>query len=87
MKRMNAVQRAGSLSPQAIVQAVCGVRPCQVILVEGGPRLLGDFFAGQLLDEGPEFLADPTTGFQRQMILRQSCQERAAFTALVQFVQ
>jgi riboflavin biosynthesis pyrimidine reductase len=45
------VQRAGSLSPQAIVQAVCGVRPCQVILVEGGPQLLGDFFAEQLLDE------------------------------------
>ncbi len=45
------VQRAGSLSPQAIVQAVCGVRSCQVILVEGGPQLLGDFFAEQLLDE------------------------------------
>jgi riboflavin biosynthesis pyrimidine reductase len=46
-----AVQRAGVLSAQAIVQAVCGVRPCQVILVEGGPQLLGDFFAEQLLDE------------------------------------
>jgi riboflavin biosynthesis pyrimidine reductase len=46
-----AVQRAGSLNSRAIVQAVCGVRPCQVILVEGGPRLLGDFFAEQLLDE------------------------------------
>jgi riboflavin biosynthesis pyrimidine reductase len=45
------VQRAGSLSPQAIIQAVCGVRPCQVILVEGGPQLLGDFFAEQRLDE------------------------------------
>lgn len=46
-----AVQRAGSLNPQAIVQAVCGVHPCQVILVEGGPQLLGDFFAEGLLDE------------------------------------
>jgi riboflavin biosynthesis pyrimidine reductase len=45
------VQRAGSLSPQAIIQAVCGVRPCQVILVEGGPQLLGDFLAGHFLDE------------------------------------
>lgn len=46
-----AVQRAGALSGQAIAQAVCEARPCQVILVEGGPRLLGDFFAEQLLDE------------------------------------
>lgn len=46
-----AVQRAGVLSARAIVQAVCEVRSCQVILVEGGPQLLGDFFAEQLLDE------------------------------------
>lgn len=46
-----AVQRAGSLNPQAIVQTICGVHPCQLILVEGGPRLLGDFFAEQVLDE------------------------------------
>ena len=46
-----AVQNAGSLSAAAIVQAVCAVRQCQVILVEGGPQLLGDFFAEQLLDE------------------------------------
>ena len=45
------VQRAGSLSPQVIVQTVCGVRPCRVILVEGGPQLLGDFFAELFLDE------------------------------------
>jgi len=46
-----AVQHAGILPAQAIVQAVCGVHPCRVILVEGGPRLLGDFFAEQVLDE------------------------------------
>jgi riboflavin biosynthesis pyrimidine reductase len=46
-----AVQHAGALSAQAIVRAVCEVRPCQVILVEGGPRLLGDFLAEQVLDE------------------------------------
>ncbi|MEO8971386.1 MAG: dihydrofolate reductase family protein [Ktedonobacteraceae bacterium] len=45
------VQRSGPLSTLAIVQAVCGVRPCQIILVEGGPQLLGDFLAEQLLDE------------------------------------
>jgi riboflavin biosynthesis pyrimidine reductase len=27
------------------------VRPTQIILVEGGPRLMGDFFAEQCLDE------------------------------------
>jgi riboflavin biosynthesis pyrimidine reductase len=49
--QMAAVQRGGVLSAQAIVQAVCEVRSCQVILVEGGPQLLGDFFAEQVLDE------------------------------------
>jgi riboflavin biosynthesis pyrimidine reductase len=46
-----AVQRAGTLSARAIVQAVCAVHPCQTLLVEGGPQLLGDFLAEQLLDE------------------------------------
>jgi riboflavin biosynthesis pyrimidine reductase len=45
------VQGAGSLSARAIVQAVCAVRQCNLILVEGGPQLLGDFFAEGLLDE------------------------------------
>ncbi len=45
------VHRAGVLSGHAIVQAVCEAHSCQVILVEGGPWLLGDFFAEQLLDE------------------------------------
>ncbi len=45
------MQSAGALSAQAIVQAVCEARQCQVLLVEGGPQLLGDFFAEQLLDE------------------------------------
>ncbi len=49
--RILGVQSAGSLSAQAIVQAVCAVRQCNVILVEGGPQLLGDFFAEGLLDE------------------------------------
>lgn len=45
------VQDTGSFSPQAIIQAVCGVCQRDVILVEGGPQLLGDFFAEGLLDE------------------------------------
>src|SRR5437016_12408654 len=45
------VQHVSSLSAQAIVQAVCAARQCDLILVEGGPQLLGDFFAEGLLDE------------------------------------
>ena len=39
------------LSARAILQAVGDVRPMQIILVEGGPRLMGNFFAEQCLDE------------------------------------
>ena len=46
-----AVEQAGVLSAQAIVEAVSTVRQCEVILVEGGPQLMGDFFAEQRLDE------------------------------------
>ena len=42
---------ADTLSAQEIIQAVCKVRQCQIILVEGGPQLLGDFLAEHLLDE------------------------------------
>jgi riboflavin biosynthesis pyrimidine reductase len=49
--QVSALQSAGSLSAQAILQAVNHVRQSDVILVEGGPQLLGDFFAEQVLDE------------------------------------
>jgi riboflavin biosynthesis pyrimidine reductase len=45
-----AVPGAGAASPQAILRAVAQVRPATTILVEGGPRLIGDFFAAQCLD-------------------------------------
>jgi riboflavin biosynthesis pyrimidine reductase len=45
------VQQTGVLRAQEIVQAVCEVRHCTIMLVEGGPQLLGDFFAEGLLDE------------------------------------
>jgi riboflavin biosynthesis pyrimidine reductase len=51
MVEVVAVQRAGALSAQAILEAVGAVRACDVILVEGGPQLMGDFFAEQHLDE------------------------------------
>ncbi len=46
-----AVEQARSLSAQAILEAVSAVRQCEIILVEGGPQLMGDFFAEQRLDE------------------------------------
>ena len=48
---VSALPSAGSLSGRAILQAVNRVRQCEVILVEGGPQLMGDFFAERLLDE------------------------------------
>lgn len=42
---------ARPISAQTILDAVCRVRPARRILVEGGPRLLGDFYAEHLLDE------------------------------------
>jgi len=43
--------RAGALPARAVLDEVCRVSPCKRILVEGGPRLLGDFYAEGLLDE------------------------------------
>ena len=39
------------LSAGSILDAVARVRRCDVILTEGGPHLIGDFFAEKLLDE------------------------------------
>ena len=46
-----AMQNTGPISAQAILEAVNRVRQSDVILVEGGPQLMGDFFAERLLDE------------------------------------
>ncbi|MDP3511961.1 MAG: dihydrofolate reductase family protein [Sulfuritalea sp.] len=49
---VRAIGRSGrAISARAILDAVCRVRPVRRILVEGGPRLLGDFHAERLLDE------------------------------------
>jgi riboflavin biosynthesis pyrimidine reductase len=42
---------AGAIAARAILDAVRRVNPGKRILVEGGPRLLGDFYAGRLVDE------------------------------------
>ncbi len=49
--QVTAVLDNGPLSAAAILRAVAAARPCDVILTEGGPQLMGDFFAEQCLDE------------------------------------
>ena len=46
-----AIQQEGPLSARAILEAVNHVRPGKMILVEGGPNLMGNFFAERCLDE------------------------------------
>lgn len=62
-----AVQHTGVLSARSIVQAVCEARSCQIILHEGGPKLLGDFLAEQLLDEQFLTLAPQIAGRDASM--------------------
>jgi riboflavin biosynthesis pyrimidine reductase len=49
--QVEAMQQAGSISARVVLEAVRTLRQSEVILVEGGPRLMGDFFAEQALDE------------------------------------
>jgi riboflavin biosynthesis pyrimidine reductase len=49
--QVEAVQQAGSISARSVLEAVSAVRQSDVILVEGGPQLMGDFFADRCLDE------------------------------------
>ena len=46
-----ALDSAGSLTSRQILDSINEVRASDVILVEGGPQLIGDFFADQCLDE------------------------------------
>ncbi len=55
-------ENAGRLSARSILDAVVRVRPGDLILVEGGPHLLGDFFAEQCLDEQFLTLAPQVAG-------------------------
>ena len=43
---------AGPLTAREILDAIVSVNPaCKIILIEGGPHLMGDFFAERCLDE------------------------------------
>jgi riboflavin biosynthesis pyrimidine reductase len=49
---IRAIRRSASAIPaSAILDEVCQVSSGKLILVEGGPRLLGDFYAERLVDE------------------------------------
>ena len=49
---VRAIGRSGrAISARAILDDVCRVHPSKLILVEGGPRLLGHFYAEHLVDE------------------------------------
>ena len=43
--------REGKISARSVLDAVCRASPGKLILVEGGPRLIADFYAEGLLDE------------------------------------
>jgi riboflavin biosynthesis pyrimidine reductase len=49
--RVEAVNDAPSFSAQAVLTAVRRIRRCEMIIVEAGPRLMGDFLAGEQLNE------------------------------------
>ena len=49
--QIEAVENGDSLSVRSILEAVKRVRSCEVILTEGGPRLMGDFLAEKRLDD------------------------------------
>src|SRR5262249_25537838 len=53
------------LSARSILGAVVRVRPSYLILVEGGPHLLGDFLSEQCLDEQFLTLAPQVAGRDR----------------------
>jgi riboflavin biosynthesis pyrimidine reductase len=69
-----AVQAAGRLTARSILDAVGCVRPSDVLLVEGGPHLLGDFFAESCVDEQFLTLAPQVAG-------RDSCVDRPGLVA------
>jgi riboflavin biosynthesis pyrimidine reductase len=69
-----AVEDAGQLSARAILDAVGRVRSSDVLLLEGGPHLLGDFFAESCVDEQFLTLAPQVAG-------RDGSGERPGFVA------
>jgi len=49
--QVTALESAGSLTSQELLDAISDIRTSDVILVEGGPQLIGEFFADRRMDE------------------------------------
>jgi riboflavin biosynthesis pyrimidine reductase len=62
--QIRAVRQVGSISAAHILEEVHRVVPAKRILVEGGPRLLGQFYGERLLDEQFLSLAPQLSGRQ-----------------------
>jgi riboflavin biosynthesis pyrimidine reductase len=65
--QIEAVESTGLLSARSVLEAVARVRRCNVILTEGGPHLIGDFFAEKCLDELFLTLAPQVAGRDRSI--------------------
>ncbi|HEX8598276.1 MAG TPA: dihydrofolate reductase family protein [Chloroflexia bacterium] len=58
---------------RAVLEAIQTLRSCDVVLVEGGPRLLGDFYAEGIIDEqfltlSPQVVGRDSSGKQRGLV-------------------
>jgi riboflavin biosynthesis pyrimidine reductase len=76
--QVEAVQPAGAISARRILEAASVVRQSDLILLEGGPQLIGDFFAEGCLDELFLTLAPQVAG-------RDNSSERPGLVAGQQF--
>ena len=61
------------ISASAVLEAMQAIRSCEVVLVEGGPRLLGDFYAEGVVDEqfltlSPQVLGRDSSGKQLGLV-------------------
>jgi riboflavin biosynthesis pyrimidine reductase len=68
------VKSVGGIGAREILSAVVRVHTGKIFLVEGGPRLMGDFFAGKCLDELFLTIAPQVAG-------RDGADERPGFVA------
>jgi riboflavin biosynthesis pyrimidine reductase len=60
--RIRAVRGKSVIAARSIVDQVRRVSVAKLVLIEGGPRLLGDFYAARLLDEQFLTLAPQVAG-------------------------
>lgn len=47
----SSAHKEATIPAKAVLDAIASIRSCRLVLVEGGPHLLGDFLAEHLIDE------------------------------------